>query len=207
MLDFTSLTNSETLVLRFKELVKLRVNCWFPLVKDERYFNPPGEEHALNVPKIWDALDLSFEDFDGLTKQPGMWTRKCKGGGWEGVLKTWGIPDLLLVPYGRVPATGSHITWINPVVKTECQGGADPAEIQKYHSGNVQFRLEPTRRAMERVGTLVRTEEAAAVAAEEEEEEEEEEEAAAAGGQEEEEYDKDPEIELPASPMEVLKHC
>ena len=138
MLDFTSLTNLATLVLRFKELVKLRLNCWFPLVKDELYFKPPGEK-ALNVPKIWDALGLTFEKFDGLTKQPRMWTRKGKGGGWEGVLKEWGISDLLLVSYGHVSATGSKISWINPVVKTWCQGGADPAEIQKYHSGNVQF--------------------------------------------------------------------
>jgi hypothetical protein len=202
MLDFTSRTNFNTLVSRFQKLVKTGLNCWFPLVKDERYFNPPGEEHALNVPKIWDALGLSFEDFDGLTEQPGMWARKGNGGGWKGVLKTWGIPDLLLVSYGRVPATGSHITWINPVVKTECHGGADPAEIQMYYLGKAKFRLETTRRAMERIGTLVHTEEAAAVAAEEQEEE-----AAAAGGQEEEEYDEDPEIELPASPMEVLKHC
>ena len=78
-----------------------------------------------------------------------------------------------------------------------------------YYLGEAKFRLETTRRAMERIGTLVHTEEAAAVAAEEQEQEEE---AAAAGGQEEEEqeeeeYDEDPEIKLPASPMEVLKHC
>ncbi len=102
MLDFTSLTYLKTLVLRFQELVKTGLNCWFPLVKDERYFNPPGEEQALNVPKTWGALGLSFEEFDGLTKQPRMWTRKGKGGGWEGVLKEWGISDLLPVPYGHV---------------------------------------------------------------------------------------------------------
>ena len=204
MLDFTSPTNVATLVLRFQELVKTGLNCWFPLVKDKRYFNPPGEEQALNVPKIWVALGLTFEEFDGLTKQPRMWTRAGNGGGWGSVLKEWRISELLLVSYGHVSATGSKITWINPAVKIWSRRGADPAEIQKYHSVIVQFRLEATRRVVERFGTLVHTEAAAAAAEEEDEEEEEEEEEEE---QEEEEDDEDSVDEPPASPIEVLKHC
>jgi hypothetical protein len=72
MFDFNSLTNVATLVLRFQELIKTGLNCWFPLVKDELYFNPPGDEQALNVPKTWVAPGLTFEEFGGLTKQPRM---------------------------------------------------------------------------------------------------------------------------------------
>ena len=85
MLDiFSSL---DALKLRLRKLIELKINCWFPLVKDERYFAA-----ARNVPKLWYALSLSFEDFNELTKPPGMWTRPGIGGGWENVLKTWGVP-------------------------------------------------------------------------------------------------------------------
>jgi hypothetical protein len=60
-MDFDSRENLDVLRLRFRALIDdHKIDYWFPLVKDEHYFT------EVNAPKLWDALDLTFQEFDGL---------------------------------------------------------------------------------------------------------------------------------------------
>ena len=83
-------------------------DIWYPLILDQSL-----AKEKTHIHQLWDALNISFDDyFRIITDNEGFWA-KAGGYGWDSVFMKWGYPVGTVTVMRQSKWDGKNIIWAN----------------------------------------------------------------------------------------------